>query len=93
MCGSYEAAYSGGSCLRISVSDDALGLVQLYESSISVTANRRLHVSYSVGAGAEAFAFSESLRLVSVQLFIFVISNTNCLAACVPVFRKLQSSM
>ena len=50
--GSHEAAYSGGSCLRISGSEETLGLVQLYESYVSVKGNR-FHVSYSVRALSE----------------------------------------
>ncbi|KAG0618838.1 hypothetical protein M758_4G094900 [Ceratodon purpureus] len=44
---SHEAAYGGGSCLRISGSEDTLGLVLLYESYVPVKGNR-FHVSHSV---------------------------------------------
>lgn len=70
-CGSYEAAYSGGSCLRISGGDDTLGSVQLYESSISVK-DHQLHVSYSVSTHPDANSFRAHTWYI---LCIFLLSS------------------
>lgn len=44
---SHEAAYSGGSCIKLTGSDDSQGLVLLYECNVPVK-TREIHTSYCV---------------------------------------------